>query len=278
MVGVFFISHIYNDFTLNQYNRIKKSLLNDFELIWVTTNNDYKDFFDKYNIKYFQVTPSKNYYYGMYKNPNSIEIFLKVYNKYNNYIYYWFIEYDVVCNNLNDNFLEIFKYFHDKTNLEYNADVICDHLESYHTNFRYNYVHPYQKIFVDGFNVIKKEDVMFGFFSICRISNNFFAKYTKTIKGYKYFFEWGIPTFANKHNLFIVSFKNIFTDDTIYYNDAFYNHPKKLYKLPAFYVNIGTNSWNIDKNLLNLKSKNIKKNYIIHPIKTQEEFDNFFKE
>lgn len=267
MTGVFFISHIFNDFTLFQYKSIQNSLLEGFKLIWVSTKEVPLEFKVKKDILFFIINKSDRYFDKNNNNlPNNSEIFRKCFNKYFCFDFYWFIEYDVCINSSDNSFKHIFEYYHNSKHIEYNADIICDHTENYDTQYIYNTRYPYYELRKNyEINFIDKDKIMFGFFTICRLSNEFLNKFNRDTRFHNLYFEWGLPTFAKLNKMYIVTFKNIFAFELPHYIVHSHNHSS---------INSGSNSWNKDN--LNY-SKFFQKGCIIHPVKNFENYNKYIK-
>ena len=89
---VAFISHIFSDIILEHYNKIKNSLRDDQELIFVSTNEDIIDTLNENQIKHIFVYVDNNKLYtdciqidANATNPHLTNIYLTVFNTYSQY-------------------------------------------------------------------------------------------------------------------------------------------------------------------------------------------------
>lgn len=246
---VAFISHIFSDIIFEHYNTIKNSLRDDQELIFVATNADIIDILNEKHIKHIFVYVDKNKLYSNCiqidahaNHPHLTNIYLSVFNRYSQYLNYWFIENDVIVYNSleNNSFRNIFDYFTDT-----NYDVICDHLMNMMSNFECKLRYKYFLQVAIPENNINKHDIWKGFFTICRFSNNFLSTFNKALNNNdvitKLFFEVGLATFAklNGFSCFSLDENNLFSIRNI-------EHPftkPNIQKLHSS-VNTGSNSWN----------------------------------
>jgi len=235
---VIFISHIFNEFTVDRYNDIKYSLLENQELIWCYTGNPPPNFFNHNKIiKTYKFNPPVNYRDPNNKNlPNNSYLFVDIYNKYNMYEYYWMIEYDVTINSNDYNpFEQLFRYYN-TYRYEQTADVIADHINTYITNHNYVLLYNYnmlKRLYHFNSNFINEKDITFGFLTICRFSNNFLKHFSKSNDWHKFYFEWGILTFANKNNYRICTLHNTFSTE---------NYSQLFTYTPYRKINDGSNS------------------------------------
>lgn len=262
--GVFFLSHIFNDFTIEQYNNLKQSLLEDFDLFWVYTNKpEDEEFFAKNNIGETLHIQIGEYYidYQNKNHVNNIVVFLGIYDNCKNYDYYWFIEYDVKINTKkSDPFKNIFSYYNNDNNVESKADLLADHINSYITQYVYadrykfhNLRYKYYDINTLGINYF---NIHFGFYSICRLSNKL-LEILNSDKRWKYcFFEWGITTCAYMNCLDICSFQQLFSFPNNKYEE-------KIHKR----INNGSNSF-IEKPYKDFYNE-WPEGCIIHPVKSK---------
>ena len=252
-----FISHIINENLITQFNNILEvSLKNGYDIIYCSPNielkndvlNKYivnlnlsdKDIFDKYNNNHI-----KNH-----------KIYISVFNKFNNYDYYWFIENDVTINNDNlvNGWNNLFNYYN--TNI---SDLLCSKITKWTNSEAYKLRYPISllnKYINNIFDTIDYDKLWFGFLPICRISNkllNIIKEYYKNNNG---FFEYIIPSLAKYYKLTITQFsKNNFDIDLSTYND---NDDSRN-------INRGSISWN-KTDVIDYQNK-YPKNVIIHPIK-----------
>lgn len=221
--GVFFISHIYNSYTLSRYNELKNSLIEGQELIWLSTcPPNRSDFFETNLIEKSIIISltDEEYFYDPRKKygPNNSILFTKLYEQMNQYDFYWFIEYDVTINTKrNDKFRTLFEYYNNSRNFEYDADVIGDHIHSYYTHQAYCLRYPYETI-KNKYPQIEQRnigyrDIHFGFYTICRLSKKFLEIFSKDEDFIKLYFEWGITTYAYLNNFKICTFNNVFSYD-----------------------------------------------------------------
>lgn len=247
MTLVVFISHIANQFTLDRYNDIKRSLLNNYKLVWLYTNDSIsEEWFKEHHIEltYNCHTP-KNYWFG--KLPNNNYLFIDLYKNFSNFEYYWFIEYDVMINTKNNKpFYKLFSYFeYEKLNHTYKYlkfyksvkyDLIASHINNYITRREYDYVWRYEKFRkyewdLDKLGIIKK-NFYFGFFPVCRMSNRLLNTLCNEKDFHSIFFEFAIPTLAVKYDYLIQTLDNIF----VYDNQMYFDDPNQR-------INNGSNSW-----------------------------------
>ena len=275
MTLVTFISHIFNDFILDNFLTIKNNLLDDQKLIWLTTNKSICKDLEDLSITYLYVdtsTPSTNIYTNnIHIDPNNYNpslgyLYISAYKKYLDYDYYWFIEYDVrmYSKDPNNSFKSLFEYF-DNTNY----DVICDHLKhimsSDTSRQRYQYFLNVQcpKYEIAACNCWN------AFFTINRISHKFFNMFVNSNDILtQVFSEIGITTFAKKYNLSLYSLD---------YNNKF-SVENKVHEFLALSndqlsasCNTGSNSWNTHPFVETKHNLIYHDNTIIHAVKSKEE-------
>lgn len=263
---VVFISHLYNNFCVDRYHDLRRSLIDDHHLIWCHTNTPPDNFFKEHGVENDIHLEIENYFdeRNMNNTQNNL-IFLGIYNALPDYDYYWFIEYDVMINTLRvDPFTELFTYFNNEP-IEKDADIVADHIYTYASNYNYEIRYPFDIISKDYPNVVKlnlsKNDIYFAFYTICRLSNKLLRSYSSAIDWQDLFFEWGLTTFAYLNDMKICTLLNTFTQE----NNKSYS-PDNRHKR----INNGSNSFV-------LKSykrfyKEYPEGYIIHPVKSYRRF------
>ena len=101
----------------------------------------------------------------------------------------------------------------------------------------------------------KYNELLFGFYTICRLSNKLLNLTHEYYKSYNGFFEYIITTIAQNNNLKISSL----TEDNFDIED------KSFINKNSNGINIGSNTWN--KNYLLNHINEYPKNIILHPIK-----------
>lgn len=216
--AVLFLSHVYNDYTLMRFRQLQTSVIEGQDLIWVHTNFDGIYFFSTHKeINHLYIKLRNNYIFKQNNSaPNNSYLFVDIFEKIPNYDYYWFIEYDVCINSKeSDPYRRIFDYYVDNDNYECDADVIADHIATYNTNHNYNIRYPFKDLLEQYEDIqklyLQKNDIHFGFYTICRLSNKLLKNLKEIPEWQNIFFEIGITTFAYKCNYKICTFQNLFS-------------------------------------------------------------------
>jgi len=275
-IGYFYISHIINDYVCENFFNIKNAVQDEnIDVIFCNPNGnlnsiDVYDYLNNSKYCFLNIDRDDFIDHNNYCVTKNHQIYLAVYDIYKTYDYYWFIEYDVQVNNLNklEGYKKLFDFY--KTN---DSDLICCNIHNWKYNIWYQKRYPeelmnnYKNInnnFLYKDNKIQTDNLYFGFFTICRISNRLLSETLEYYKNNDGFFEYVIPSLAKYKNQKICSF-----------NDDKFNI-ENTHLLNEHMINTGSNGWNV-KNLNTddiVKHKHYfpeyPKNVIIHPIKNLE--------
>lgn len=250
---VCYICHFQNDESILRYNILKESLPDNFDILFVAPteceNTNNINNFICLNLKdnFFKYCDSKY--------PKNEQTYINVYRLYNDYDFYWFIEYDVIFGRENkidkwNKFFNTFKY-----NI---SDLICSHINNYNKKYM-DSSYPIESLieFTENDNIIKsknniiRNNLYFGFLPICRISNKLLSIVTDYYSNYYNFFEFTIPSLAKYNNLQILDLDNTHYSQFKYY----------ITKNPHWKINCGSISWyKEDKRIYD-------DNVLIHPVK-----------
>lgn len=250
---VIYMCHFQNDESLKRYNIIKNSLPSEFDILYISPTYCKNE----KNINDFICLNLKNNFFKYCgdKFPKNEQTYINVYKTYQDYDYYWFIEYDVIFGKENtrnkwNNFFNIFKY-----NI---SDLICSHFNKYNEKYMCS-IHSIDnlQLNIKNDNIIKindniiKDNLYFGFLPICRMSNKLLNLITDYYKNYYNFFEFVIPSLAKQNNLIIFNLDNTHYSQFKYYK----------YNNPHFKINCGSISWyKEEKNFYD-------DNVLLHPMK-----------
>lgn len=259
--AVCFLCHIFDDFALSQYNKLKESILHNQTLYWVHTTRPTNLFFKIHGIENdVYIEPRKNYFDKNNRNhPNNAYVFVDTFKKLEGCAdFYTFIEYDVMINSVNESPFNALMNFLENDSYIRNYDLIADHISSYTTNHVYNIRYEFFDLrkrypMIDRLNLTRK-DIHFAFYSVCRFSKRFFTELLESPDYIDIFFEIGLTTFAYVKDMTIGTLHNSFSYDI--QAAAGSNHSK---------INNGSNSYVIKE------YKEYWENYpegaIIHPVK-----------
>lgn len=257
-IFVGYVCHFQNEESINRFNIIKNALPENYCLYFISAtyleNTSCIENFININI------PKDNFFWQ--NNTKNELIYTYIYNLYNEYSYYWFIEYDVIFNknNTSENWKDLFSAFENK-----DYDLMCYHFNKYVNYYKqiYDTERILQSMYHDDIiktktndnpNKLLTENLHFGFFPLCRMSNKLMNIVNNYYKLYPHnnFFEYIIPTLAVYNNCSIYNFNT----NTNYYQ--FIDVPSKKH---CMFINNGSMGWyQEDKTQYN-------ENMIIHPVK-----------
>ena len=250
-----FISHVINNRLIEQFNSILEVTKDKYDIIYCSPNQILENpLLNKYIVN---LNLSNEGFFDEYNrnHVNNQNIYISVFDKFNNYDYYWFIENDVRINNenLEEGWNNLFSFYINNT-----SDLICSKIKKW-TDSRAHQsrfpIHDLNKYLNNIFYSIDYNKLWFGFLPIYRISNkllNIVKEYYKINNG---FFEYIIPSLAKYYNLSISSF----SDDKFDIDTS--NFDGESWK-----INRGSISWN-KEDIISYQNR-YPKNTIIHPIKT----------
>jgi len=248
---VCFISHIINADLINRFFDIKNAVEGKYDIIYVSPNVYIKD--DNLNQYIVNLDIKENFFDQKNQNVTKNNLaMLEIYNRYPEYDNYWFIENDVAIfnDNICDGWKNIFRFYDNNK-----SDLICSKIHKYTEISGYTKRYPIENL--QNYNIhIPYNELLFGFLTICRLSNKLLKQVKKYYDEYDGFFEYIIPSIAKKLGMQISSF----TEDGFDIEDTS-NHDDPNG------INIGSNTWNETYLLSKLDSYPKNKNIIIHPIK-----------
>lgn len=257
---VVLVTHIFNDFVADRYKDLEKSLLDNFDLVLAHSSEcEEPDYFEKHNIKHIKVPLRKDQLDDRNEQcPNNGKFFIDVYKNFQEFDYYWFIEYDVMINTESETpFKELFEYYNTDS-FCFNTDLIADHINTYTTDYRYNDRYPFDEIYKNYKTLssldLHKKDIHFAFYTICRLSNKLLSEFSSNDDYIDLFFEWGITTYAYMHDMKICTLQNSFTVSEPGNPGSNRNR-----------INCGSNSWY--RKSYKKDWHKYPKGYIIHPVK-----------
>lgn len=214
---ILYIAHYIDEFTIEQYNKLKSELPERFDLYWWPDDNcctelpNGIDFIKFSHSTIFSYKDKFNFY-----NPfRSIELLYQENEWFNKYKYYYIVEYDVYFNgNWKDLFITLQKY---------DDDLIGSHIYKY--DKEYMATNIYEQFLPLEYYTQNEFDIVKGCVSFMRISN----KALRTIVYYNkndikdYLYEIYVPTIINMNNMKIMSITDfrIDRDDFVnYYPDT----------------------------------------------------------
>lgn len=256
------ISHLYTDFIVDRYKDLERSLIENHDIVWIHPNDAPENFFEDNGVEHEAKVSGGNRQLDPRNRglPDNLVLFINVQKQFPEYDYYWFIEYDVMINTCSDKPFEKLFEFYSTSDFEQDADLICDHVHTYATNYNYenDICYPFERLQekYESINRIglNKKDIHFGFYTICRLSKRLLVDISKEQDWVDCFFEWGITTYAHLHNLKICSMLNRFTYE-----------PNIYYPFDDFRINTGSNSF--DEKQYKEYWEEYPENAIVHPVK-----------
>lgn len=251
---VCFISHVINEKLISHYQNIKKSLDNKiYNIKFISPNNIIENNKLKNDIINLNITESLNDKLNNNHIKNNI-FYIEIFNKFNNYDYYWFIENDVDINNTDkiNGWKNLFNYY-----INNKSDLICSKINKWTDYIGYQKRYPISLLNEYNKNnnfIFDIDDIWFGFYTICRLSKKLLLNVSDFYKENDGFFEYIITSLAKYNKLSISSF----TKDGFDIEDILnYDKPHS--------INLGSNTW--DQNYLFNNIYKYNQNIILHPIK-----------
>jgi hypothetical protein len=295
---VVFMCHVLDSTAIKRFNIIRQGLPENFDLKFVsltplTYTNEYNSNEYFINEDEFVTLNIKDVMTSFNRARNEL-LYCGVYEKFNNYKQYWFIEFDVI---FRDNLPKYWNnYFN--TYKDNNIDMLCAYYRHYKNYTEYflniNLYHSenitdikrlHKKNYGDGMiinlmngftqngNQIKDnlnaDYITLAFFPLCMFSNkmmNIIHKYYKILcKNTFRYFEYIIPTLAYRNHVNIKQISTKFIYKSYNYDETFLSD--------TLYNKLNTSSYRVDYYLHTLEQMMCKcpPDKLVHPAKLYTE-------
>lgn len=264
---VCYLCHFINEDVIHRFEVIRDSIPNTCQIKWIIpTSIDEKELLKLEGIDYHCCDFDKKTFFNTKHNdlPRNEFIYCDVYENFNNFDNYWFIEYDCI---FRDNTIENWSSFFNEY-LNKGIDLLCCHFCSYDIKYRIA-CYPFSKLIelnqnechkiinddvIMKNNFLKVGDIYFSFLVNTLLSkqllqliyNYYIIDYDESMA----FFEYVIPTIAKKHNLMIEDYSDKYTQLINY-----------ICSNPHYLINCGSVSWYAESKL------QYENNILVHPIK-----------